>query len=137
MMLFKIWHLHIKTVSLICWFRWQGWIWIEKTGVKFFHILLAFLQKSPVVRVPWWNLFDIFITIHLYTEEHFGGSFCWYWGTEYVGQKKAIQSSNKAPRRALLFGSFVSFLMTVPAERPILCKIGKGTKLNEFTTELT
>ena len=88
-------------------------------------------KKSPVVRVPWWNLF------HLHNCTLRNISFCRYRSTDYVGQKKAIQSNNKAPRRALLFGAFVSFLMTVPAERPILCKIGKGTKLNEFTTELT
>ena len=32
--------------------------------------------------------------------------------------KETIQPNNKAPRRTLLFGPFVSFVMTVPAERP-------------------
>ena len=126
------WHLHIETVSLICWFRWQGiGHRLKKLGSTFFTFYWLALQKSPVVRVPWWNLF------HLQNCTLRNISFCRYRSTDYVGQKKAMQSNNKAPRRALLFGAFVSFLMTVPAERPILCKIGKGTKLNEFTTELT
>lgn len=104
---------------------------LKKLGSTFFTFYWLALQKSPVVRVPWWNLF------HLHNCTLRNISFCRYRSTDYVGQKKAIQSNNKAPRRALLFGAFVSFLMTVPAERPILCKIGKGTKLNEFTTELT
>ena len=126
------WHLHIETVSFICWFRWQGiGHRLKKLGSPFFTFYWLALQKSPVVRVPWWNLF------HLHNCTLRNISFCRYRSTDYVGQKKATQSNNKAPRRALLFGAFVSFLMTVPAERPILCKIGKGTKLNEFTTELT
>ena len=32
--------------------------------------------------------------------------------------KETIQPNNKAPRETLLFGSFVCFVMTVPAERP-------------------
>ena len=32
--------------------------------------------------------------------------------------KETIQPNNKAPRRTLLFGPFVSFVMTVPAKRP-------------------
>ena len=32
--------------------------------------------------------------------------------------KETTQPNNKAPRRTLFFGSFVFFVMTVPAERP-------------------
>ena len=32
--------------------------------------------------------------------------------------KETIQPNNKAPGRTLLFGTFVSFLITVPVERP-------------------
>ena len=47
------------------------------------------------------------------------GSFCLYRGTDYVQQKETIQPNNNAPRRTLLFGSFDSFVMTVPEERPV------------------
>ena len=38
------------------------------------------------------------------------------------------KKNNKYTRRTLLFGSFVAFVMTVPAERPKRCP-GKGTKI--------
>ena len=52
------------------------------------------------------------------------GSFRRYWGTDYIQQ----QQQKKSTRRTLLFGSFVAFVMTVPAERPKRCP-GKGTKI--------
>ena len=37
---------------------------------------------------------------------------------KFTYNKTNNTTKNKAPRRTLLFGSFVSFVMTVPAERP-------------------
>ena len=105
---------------------WKNW------GQLFSHFIGLPCKNHEWLEFPDGICF-IFITVHWGTFPSVGTKA----PSDYVGQKKAIQSNNKAPRRALLFGAFVSFLMTVPAERPILCKIGKGTKLNEFTTELT
>ena len=38
------------------------------------------------------------------------------------------KKNNKSIRRTLLFGCFVAFVMSVPAERPKRCP-GKGTKI--------
>ena len=43
------------------------------------------------------------------------GSFCRYQGTDLRTTKETIKPNNKAPRRTLLFASFV---MMVHAERP-------------------
>ena len=47
---------------------------------------------------------------------------CWAPSVGTVPQihttKETIQANNKAPKRALLFGALVSFVMMVPAERP-------------------
>ena len=39
-------------------------------------------------------------------------------GQRLLTIKETMQPNNKAPRRTLLFGSFVSFVMTLPTERP-------------------
>ena len=58
------------------------------------------------------NLITIFFTIL--------GFFCRYQMKAQMtyNKKNTIKPSNKAPRRTLLFGSFVSFAKTVPSERP-------------------
>ena len=45
--------------------------------------------------------------------------------------KETIERKNKTPKRTLLFGYFVSFVMTVPAERPPFRKASNSPRMTE------
>ena len=76
------------------WVWCHGWTWL-----KFWFLTSVIPVVKPCVTVP-----SVGISRHrLHTP------------------KETTQPNNKAPRRTLLFGSFVFLVMTVPAERP-LCR---------------
>ena len=88
-----------------------GFVLVSNTEVilSLFQVFNKWQKNSPFLS-GYWLLFGYILWLRG------NGSFCRYWGTDYVQQKKQYNQTIKPSReRALLFGFFDSL---VPVERP-------------------